>query len=77
MHLAQWGDPQSSVYDVPDATVVGQDDIHDNPAISLHQTDGIDANRSCEDGTLAKQNTLTSSPIVQASVPAPINKGQN
>lgn len=57
-------------------TVVGQDDIHDDPAISLDETDGIDANGSCEGGTLAKQNTLTSRPTVQASVPSPTEKGE-
>jgi len=57
-------------------TVVGQDDIHDDPAISLDETDGIDANGSCEGGTLAKQNTLTSRPTVQASIPAPTDDSE-
>ena len=70
------GDPQSSVHDVPDATVVGQDGIHDDPAISLDQTDGVDANRSCEGGTIDKQNTSKISPAVQASVPAPTDEGE-
>lgn len=66
----------SSVHGVADAKVVGQDGIRDGPAISINQTGGIDANRSCEGGTLAKQNTLTSRPTVQASVPAPTDDGE-
>jgi len=54
-------------------TVVGQDDIHDDPLISLDETD---ANGSCEGGSLAKQNTLTSRPTVQVSVPAPTDDGE-
>ena len=41
----------SSVHGVADAKVVGQDGIRDGPAISINQTGGIDANRSCEGGT--------------------------
>lgn len=57
-------------------TVVVQDDIHDDPVISLDETDGIDAIGSCEGGTLAKQSTLTSRPTVQASFPAPTDDGE-
>lgn len=61
----------SSVHGVADARVLGQDGIRDDPAISIDQTGGIDANRSCDSGTMDKQNTLNGSPTVQASVPAP------
>ena len=61
----------SSVHGVADAKVVGQDGTRDDPTISINQTGGIDANRSCEGGTMDKQNTLNRSPTVQANVPAP------
>lgn len=66
----------SSVHGVADAKVVGQDGIHDGPAISIYQSGGIDANRSCEGGTMDKQNTLNRSPTVQANVPAPTDDGE-
>ena len=66
----------SSVHGVADAKVVGQDGIRDDPAISIDQTGGIDADRSCEGDTMDKQNTLNGSPTVQASVSAPTDKGE-
>lgn len=66
----------SSVHGVADARVLGQDGIRDDPAISIDQTGGIDANRSCDSGTMDKQNTLNGSPTVQASVPAPTDDGE-